>query len=86
MERKEWNEFRQTGLLWFINSILHLFRWAIVLSYNDNDNTYPIAYPARVPFRGFDENCNDRGYREVTQYLNDNIGDLLKEVNDETDG
>ena len=39
MERKEWNEFRQTGLLWFINSILHLFGWAIVLSYNDNDNT-----------------------------------------------
>ena len=25
MERKEWNEFRQTGLLWFINSIFKSF-------------------------------------------------------------
>jgi hypothetical protein len=30
MTKKEWSEFRSTGLLLFINQILHVFGWAIV--------------------------------------------------------
>ena len=30
VKEKSWEEFRGTGLLWMMNSILHLFGWAIV--------------------------------------------------------
>lgn len=79
MEKKTWEEFRSSGLLWFINSILHTFGWAIVIMKDDNGIE---VYPARVPFRGFPEESNTNGYRKVTQYLKDNIDDLLKEVNE----
>lgn len=52
VEKKGWKEFRDTGLLWFINSILHLFGWAIVIAINE-DGEITDAYPARVKFRGF---------------------------------
>ena len=29
VEKKSWEEFREIGLLWFINTILHMFSWAI---------------------------------------------------------
>jgi len=28
--QEKWKEFRNSGLLWFINTILHTFGWAIV--------------------------------------------------------
>lgn len=31
IQRRTWEEFKDNKLLWFINSILHLFGWAIVL-------------------------------------------------------
>ena len=37
------------------------------------------AYPARVKFRGFDEETTDKGYYNVTKYLEANISELLKE-------
>lgn len=79
MTKKSWEEFRSSGLLWFINSILHTFGWAIVI---EKDNEEIKAYPARVIFRGFPEESNTIGYRKVTQYLKDNIDDLLKEANE----
>ena len=79
MTKKSWEEFRLSGLLWFINSILHTFGWAICL---EKDNGEIKAYPARVTFRGFPEESDTIGYRKVTQYLKDNIDDLLKEANE----
>lgn len=29
MERKTWNEFREAGMLWWINRILHTFGQAV---------------------------------------------------------
>ena len=31
VKKKTWQEFRKTGLLWFMNTILHAFGWAIVV-------------------------------------------------------
>ena len=75
---KDWKEFRDSGLLWFINTILHLFGWAIVMEM-DNDEILDV-YPARVEFRGFSEDRNARGYEQVTKYLQDNIYKLSEEV------
>jgi hypothetical protein len=73
IDRRSAKEFRETGLLWFINSILHMFGWAIVWN---NDE----IYPARVKYRGFEVEVNDKGYINVTKYLKENIDDLLKET------
>ena len=51
--KKTWQEFRDTGLFWWINSILHTFGWAICIELENGIITN--SYPARVKFRGFDE-------------------------------
>ena len=79
MEEKTWEEFRESGLLWFVNTILHLFGWAIVVFKNDNGEIEKVS-PARVSWRGFSEESNEKGYKNVTKFLSENIEDLLKEV------
>lgn len=85
VNKKTWQEFRESGLLWFINSILHMFGWAIVIEgdYNKDNNTFTQindVYPARVKYRGFDEKSNTSGYQNVSKYLKENIEELYKET------
>lgn len=75
---KSWREFRETGLLWFANIILHMFGWALVVNVED-DGSISDAYPARTKFRGFSEKFNDEGYQKVSKYLLENIAELEKE-------
>ena len=77
LEQKTGKEFRESGLLWFINTTLHMFGWAIVW----NPDTDEI-YPARVKFRGFAEENNTAGYQKVSKYLKENIDELLKETSE----
>lgn len=79
---KTWDEFRNSGLLWWINMILHTFGWAIAIEIADNGEIAK-AYPARVRFRGFSEKCNTDGYIQVSQYLKENAKYLLDEANDD---
>ncbi|MDB1979322.1 hypothetical protein PMZ73_13750 [[Clostridium] symbiosum] len=80
IERKSWEEFRNAGLLWWINMILHTFGWAITvdLKYGKIID----CYPARVKFRGFGEENNTEGYQKVSQYMRDNAGKLFEEAED----
>lgn len=77
--KKTWKEFRESGFLWWINMILHTFGWAIVIDIDDNGEITE-AYPARVKFRGFGEKNNTEGYIKVSQYIKENISDLLEEA------
>lgn len=77
VNKKEWEEFRNSGLLWWVNMLLHTFGWAIVIEINDNKIIS--AYPARVKFRGFSESNNTEGYQKVSEYLADNAQELLLE-------
>jgi len=79
VEKKSWQEFRENGLLWWINMILHTFGWAIALDVED-DGTISDAYPARVKFRGFAEKNNDEGYQKVSRYLLENMEEIEKEA------
>lgn len=79
IQRKTWKEFQENGLLWWINTILHMFGWAIVIQYGDNQEIEDV-YPARVKFRGFNEQSNTQGYINVSKYLTENIDELLKEA------
>ena len=76
--KKTWKEFRESGLFWWTNMILHTFGWAIVVDVNDNGEITN-AYPARVKFRGFSEKSNTEGYIKVSRYIKENIADLLEE-------
>jgi hypothetical protein len=78
VKEKSWKEFRDFGLLWWINTILHMFGWAIVYNFNDNEEIVDV-YPARVKFRGFQEKNVTEGYQKVSKYLQENIDDLVKE-------
>ena len=79
VDKKTWEEFRASGLLWWINMILHTFGWAIVVNVDDN-GSISNAYPARVKFRGFDEKNNTEGYIKVSKYLKENIEKLYREA------
>jgi len=79
MERKTWDEFRDSGLLWFVNSILHMFGWAITVDANiHEDKSVEIleVFPSRVKYTGFSEESNESGYNKVWKYLRKNIDNL----------
>lgn len=89
LNKKSWCEFRKTGLLWFVNSILHLFGWVIVFEFSDGARTFEddteltAVYPARTKYRGFSEMDTMDGYKKVTEYLKENVDELLEEARDE---
>ncbi len=78
INRKTWEEFRNSGLLWWINQQLHIFGWSIIVVMEDDKILE--AYPARVKFRGFDDNNNTQGYIKVSKYMKENAEELLKEA------
>lgn len=82
IKRKDWSEFRETGLLLFINSFLHIFGWAIVVDYADDGAVS--AYPARVTFRGFDEASYDRAYRNLSGFMVKNACQLKIDADGES--
>lgn len=75
---RAWGDFQSAGLLWLVNTILHLFGWAIVIT--KDDGRVVSAAPARVKFRGFAEDSNTAGYRKVTEYIAKNIDALVAET------
>lgn len=78
INKKSWEEFKQVGLLWFVNMILHTFGWAIVIEIEDGKILD--VYPTRCSFRGFSEKANTDGYIAISQYMKENAENLLKEA------
>lgn len=78
--KKTWKEFRESGLLWWINMILHTLGWAIVVEVEDETGDITCCYPARVKFRGFDEKSNTDGYIKVSEYIKLNADELNGEA------
>ena len=79
VDKKTWEEFRDCGLLWWINMILHTFGWSIVVDVDD-EGKINYAYPARVKFRGFSEENNTEGYIKISKFLKENSEELFKEA------
>lgn len=73
-------DFKESGMLWFINSILHVFGMAIAWD-PDTDTIQPVI----TKFRGFGEKFNDQGYRALTEYMRDNSIELMPDVTLEID-
>lgn len=82
VDERSWDEFRQSGLLWWINRTLHLFGWAIVVEMNDDGQHVNRAFPARCKFRGFAADSETRGFEKLTNYINDESKSLLADLKD----
>lgn len=83
-KKKTWNEFRNSGLLWFINRMLHIFGWAIVFQCDLSEDGKEVVkitdvYPARVKFRGFQQTLEAEGFVQLTQHMKDNINEIYEE-------
>ena len=78
---KTWEDFRECGLLWWINTTLHMFGWSIVYEF-DEDKHITKVYPARVKFRGFGSKQIEEGYQKVSKYVMENAEELYKESMD----
>lgn len=79
VNKRTWKEFRDSGMLWWINMILHTFGWAITVEM-DKSGAIIDCYPSRVKYRGFLEEDNTAGYKRVSQYMFENAADLLLEA------
>lgn len=73
---QSWDEFKNSRLLWWVNRVLHLFGWAIVMEMDKGKVTR--VYPAKVKFRGFSQEVEERNFKELTEYLAQNIGEIAK--------
>lgn len=78
VDKKTWREFKDSGLLWWINMILHTFGWAIVFEISKREIIN--VYPARVKYRGFDMKSTENGYIKVSEYMDENSKELLEEA------
>jgi len=76
--KKSWKEFRESGLLWWVNTMLHTFGWALCIEIDD-DGEISNCYPARVKFRGFGNEQVTDGYINLSKYMKENADELLKE-------
>lgn len=76
---RSFEEFRDSGLLWFVNRILHTFGWALTYI-EEEDGTISRWYPARVTYRGFSEQTEDEGFARIAKYMADNATILYKEA------
>ena len=77
--RKTWKEFKDNGLLFITNQLLHIFGYAIVFNLDDKGNIKEV-YPARVKFRGFGDEQIEEGYKKISKYMKDNANELEKEA------
>lgn len=78
LKRKRGKSLEKSGLLWWVNMILHTFGWAIVVEVNDQ-REITNTYPGRVKFRGFSEEDNTAGYIKVSEYIMNSAEELLNE-------
>ncbi len=79
-KKKTWKEFRESGLLLFVNTFLHIFGWVIVIEIDDDGNER--VYPARTSWRGFPEDSMTRAYQKLTKAMQEDLPQLLEDTKD----
>jgi hypothetical protein len=79
---KTWAEFKKAGMLWWVNRVLHLLGWVLILEEDENGEVRRV-YPAHTKFRGFSEETEDEGFRAVTADLAARSEELLAAVSED---
>ena len=75
IERREWKEFRNNGLLWFVNKFLVLYGWTIILVRDEDDNVIEV-FPAKVKSRSISEKANEIGCKLFNNYVENNLDEI----------
>jgi len=82
IEEKDWEEFRGTGLLLFVNQFLHIFGWCLVFEYDDKDTLFKV-FPAKTKYRGFSGQSQTEAYARLSKYMVETVE--LKETHPSPD-
>ena len=81
-DKNEWTKFRERGLLFITNQFLHIFGYALVYEFDENDTKCEHVigvHPERVPFRGFSQKCTSDGYQKIDKYLEEYGHEIYEE-------
>lgn len=65
---KGWETFRDAGLLWWVNRILHTFGWAIVIAEED-DGSVLMAWPERYEAFGFPREVDEEKLDQFRDHI-----------------
>lgn len=68
IQRQSWADFQDSGLLWWVNRILHTFGWSIIFTIEE-DGTISDVYPARTTWLGFDGETNEKNLDKFREHL-----------------
>jgi len=80
VKEMSWEDFRNNGFLLIINQFLHIFGIAICVEIDKDTDQILRVFPARVKFRGFSEESTSKAYVRVSEYMDKNAKELLKEA------
>ena len=73
----DWDEFRGTGLLRFVNAFLHIFGYVIVIE-KDDEGKVTSVYPAKTIWRGFPAEAMSESYKNVAELMHRDHEEILK--------
>lgn len=79
--KKSWDEFRAAGMLFCINQLLHVFGWALVVEVDTETKLVTNCYPARVTFRGFDDQSQTEEHIKIANYIQANANEFVEDAN-----
>lgn len=72
-----WNKFRDSGMLWWTNRILHTFGWTIVYmyskEYNREDNELIAVFPDFTDNLGFPPEAEARGIKRFRNFIKEDM-------------
>lgn len=72
MTRHSWETFREAGMLWWINRILHTFGWSIIYEINENQEIISV-YPAKTDWLGFSSETNDQRWKQFKDHMREDM-------------
>lgn len=79
--KKTWFEFKESGLLLFVNMFLHIFGWSICVVMDAAGQVIAV-YPARTRYRGFSAESTSNAYVKLSEFMHKNHKKLLDEARD----
>jgi len=66
-EKRTWEEFQKSRLLWWVNRSLRLFGWSIALE--SRGGVIVNAYPIKTNATAYPEDFEEQAFEELKSYI-----------------